>query len=102
MLRVVALCCWTFLVWVLLTWTSAIETLLFGVGVAVAVAVALSPLGDVVRPWRVLHPRRLGTATRLLPVAIGRMVAADLRLAWRIWAPGRPLRSGMVVATTRE
>jgi multicomponent Na+:H+ antiporter subunit E len=102
MLRVVALGCWTFLIWVLLTWTSAVETLLFGAAVAVAVAIALAPLGDVARPWLLPHPRRLGAAARLLLLAIGRMVAANLRLSWRIWAPGRPLRSGMVVAATRE
>jgi multicomponent Na+:H+ antiporter subunit E len=102
MLRVVALFCWTFLVWIVLTWTSMVETLLFGVGVAAAVAVALAPLGDVIRPWRAAHPKRLAAAAWLALVAAGRIVAANLRLSRRIWAPGRPLRSGMVVAATRE
>jgi multicomponent Na+:H+ antiporter subunit E len=102
MRRVVALFFWTFGVWMLLTWTSMTETLLFGVGVAAVVAVALAPLGDVVRPWLVLQPRRLAALARLALVAAGRIVAANLRLSRRIWAPSRPLRSGMVVAATRE
>jgi multicomponent Na+:H+ antiporter subunit E len=102
MLRVLSLCCWTFLVWILLTWTSMAQTLLFGAGIAVAAAVALAPLGDVVRPWRLPRPRRLAAAARLALVAAGQVVAANLRLARRIWAPSRPLRSGMVVAATRE
>jgi multicomponent Na+:H+ antiporter subunit E len=102
MRRVVALFCWSFGVWMILTWTFMVETLLFGVGVAAAVAVALAPLGDVVRPWVVLQPRRLAVLARLALVAADRVVAANLRLSLRIWTPGRPLRSGMVVAATRE
>lgn len=102
MRRVVALFCWTFGIWMVLTWTFMAETLLFGVGVAAAVAVALAPLGEVVRPWAVFQPRRLAVLARLVLVAAGRVVAANLRLSLRIWAPGRPLRSGMVVVATRE
>ena len=102
MLRVVALCCWTFLVWVLLTWTSMVEVLLFGAAVALTTSVALAPLGDAVRPWRALQPRRLAVAGRLALIAAGQVVTANLRLARRIWAPGRPLRSGMVIAATHE
>jgi multicomponent Na+:H+ antiporter subunit E len=101
MQRVVALFCWTFLVWMLLTWTSMTETLLFGAGIAAAVAFALAPLGDVVRPWVALRPRRLVVLARLSLVVAGRVVMANLRLSRRIWAPSRPLRSGMVVAATR-
>jgi multicomponent Na+:H+ antiporter subunit E len=102
MLRVAALFCWAFGVWVLLTWTLTLEQMLVGVGVAAAVAIALAPLGGVARPWRLLQPWRLAAAARLLGVAAGRMVVANVRLAMRIWAPSRPLRSGMVVAATGE
>ncbi|HEU5158230.1 MAG TPA: Na+/H+ antiporter subunit E [Streptosporangiaceae bacterium] len=102
MRRVVAMFCWTFLVWVLLTWSSMTETLLFGVVIAAVVAVALAPLGEAVRPWLLLDPRRSAIVLRLALVAARRVVAANLRLSWRIWAPGRPLRSGMVVAATHE
>lgn len=61
---------------VLLTWTRTLEQLAFGAAVSIAVAVTLVPLGDVVAPWRRLSSRRL---------------------AARIWAPSRPLRSGMVI-----
>lgn len=101
MQRVVALFCWAFLIWVLLTWTRMLETLLFGAGIAAAVAVALAPLGEVAPPWRLLNPRRLAAACWLGLVAAGRMMTANLRLARRIWAPSRPLRSGMVIAATR-
>jgi multicomponent Na+:H+ antiporter subunit E len=102
MRRVVAMFCWAFLVWVLLTWTSMAETVVVGVLVAAAVAVALAPLGDVIRPWLVLDPRRLALLARLGVVAACRVAAANVRLALRVWAPSRPLRSGMVVAATRE
>jgi len=102
MRRVAALFCWAFLVWVLLTWTLAPEQMYFGAAVAAAVAVALAPLGEVARPWRLLHPRRLAAVCTLMVAAAGRIVTANLRLACRIWAPARPLRSGMVIAATRE
>jgi multicomponent Na+:H+ antiporter subunit E len=98
--RWAALFCWAFLVWVLLTWTLTAEQLLFGAGLAAAVAVALFPLGAVPGPWRLLAPRRLVGLVVLLAVTAGRVAVSNLRLARRIWAPGRPLSSGMVVATT--
>jgi multicomponent Na+:H+ antiporter subunit E len=98
--RWAALFCWAFLVWVLLTWTLTAEQLLFGAGVAAAVAVALFPLGAVPGPWRLLDPRLLVGLVVLLAVTGGRIVISNLRLARRIWAPSRPLSSGMVVATT--
>jgi len=102
MLRVASLFCWAFLVWVLLTWTLTSEQMLFGAGAAAAVAATLAPLGEVARPWWLLHPRRLAAAVKLVFLAAGWIVAANLRLARRIWAPRRPLRSGMVIAATRE
>ena len=38
--RVIALFCWAYAVWVLLTWTRTAEQLLFGAGIAAVVAVA--------------------------------------------------------------
>ena len=102
MLRVSALFCWAFGVWVLLTWTLTLEQMLIGAGAAALVALALAPLGGVAGPWHLLTPRRLAAAVRLFTVAASRIVAANVRLAMRIWAPSRPLRSGMVIAATRE
>lgn len=98
--RWAALFCWAFLVWVLLTWTLTTEQLLFGAAVAAAVAVALAALGPVPGPWVLLAPRRLAGLVVLLAVTAGRVARSNLLLARRIWAPGRPLSSGMVVATT--
>ena len=95
--RIAALSCWAFGVWVLLTWTATLEQLLAGAVTAVAVAVALAPLGEVAGPWRLLRPRRLAATAALLLLAARRIVAANLRLAWLIWHPHPPLRSGMVV-----
>jgi multicomponent Na+:H+ antiporter subunit E len=64
--RVVALFCWAYGVWVLLTWTLTAEQLLLGAGIAAIVAVALAPLGDVPGPWQLLPPRRLAAAAALL------------------------------------
>jgi multicomponent Na+:H+ antiporter subunit E len=104
--RVIALFCWAYLVWALLTWTLTVEMQLFGVALAVAVAVALAPLGEVAGPWALLAPRRLAGAVRLLVAAAGRIVVANLKLSRLIWhprlrEPGGPLRSGMVIVPTR-
>ena len=100
--RVVALFCWTFLVWVLLTWTLTLEQMLFGAAAAVIVAVALAPLGEVAGPWRLLTPRRLAAVGALLALAGRRIVVANLRLSWLIWNPRRPVRSGMVIVPTSQ
>lgn len=104
--RVVALFCWSYLAWVLLTWTLTLETQLFGAGFALVIAVALAPLGEVAGPWQLLRPRRLAGAVRLLVSAAGRIVLANLRLARLIWhprlrRPDGPLRSGMVIVPAR-
>jgi multicomponent Na+:H+ antiporter subunit E len=100
--RLTGLWCWAYLVWVLLTWTLTVEQLLFGAVVGLAVAVALTPLGEVAGPWRLLRPRALGGGAWLLMSAGGRVLLANLRLSRRIWDPRRPLASGMVIAQTRE
>lgn len=104
--RILALWCWAYLVWVLLTWTLTVEMQLFGAGVALAVAAALAPLGEVVGPWQLLTPRHLAGAVLLLGSAAGRIVVANLRLSRLIWhprlrRPDGPLRSGMVIVPTR-
>jgi multicomponent Na+:H+ antiporter subunit E len=90
--RVIALFCWAFLVWVLL----------IGAGISVGVAVALAPLGRVAGPWRLLAPRRLAATVGLFALAARRIVLANLRLSWLIWHPRIPLRSGMVIVPTSQ
>ena len=51
-------------------------------------------------PWRLLDPRILGASVRLVAVSLVRIVRANAVLAWRIWSPSRPLRSGMVIVPT--
>jgi multicomponent Na+:H+ antiporter subunit E len=102
--RAVALWCWAFAVWILLTWTPTAEQFLFGAGVAAAVAVALAPLGPVAGPWKLLTPRRLAAVLALLLMAAWRIVLANLRLSRLIWDPWLRLRlrSGMVITPTQE
>ena len=98
--RVVALFVWAYGAWLLLTWTVTFEQLVFGGLLAAAVALALAPMGEVAAPWRLLDPRILGASVRLVVVALVRIVRANAVLAWRIWSPSRPLRSGMVIVPT--
>jgi len=100
--RVVALFCWAYGIWVLLTWTLTLEQMLFGAAIAVVVALAVAPLGEVAAPWRLLAPRRLAAAAALLALAARRIVVANLRLSALIWGPRRRLRSGMVVVPTQQ
>ena len=100
--RALALACWAFAVWVLLTWTRTMEQLLFGAGFALAVGIALAPLGDVTGPWWLLTPRRLAAAVVLVLQAGRRIVTANLRLSRLIWDPRLPVSSGMVIVPTQE
>jgi multicomponent Na+:H+ antiporter subunit E len=100
MRRFLSLTVWAYAVWVVLTWTRTAEQLLAGLAIAVLVAVALRPLGEVAAPWNILRPRRLTGLVLLGMSALGHVVAANVKLSRRIWAPSRPLRSGMVIVPT--
>ena len=102
--RVVPLFCWSYGIWILLTWESAAEQLLFGAGIAAAVAVGLAPLGEVARPWRLLTPRKLAGIAVLLVLAVRQIVAANLRLSRLIWDPRlrQRLRTGMIIVPTSQ
>jgi multicomponent Na+:H+ antiporter subunit E len=98
--RIAALFVWAFGTWLLLTWTVTAEQLVFGGLLALAISFALAPLGAVARPWLLLDPRRFLAVLRLVIVALGKIVVANVSLARRIWSPSRPLASGMVVVPT--
>ena len=100
--RTFALGCWVMGVWVLLTWTRTAEQIVFGAVLSIAVAVMLAPLGAVAGPWRLLDPRVAKRVAGLLFVALARVVAANLRLARRVWSPSLPLRSGLVIVPTTQ
>lgn len=98
--RIAALTSWTYLVWVLTTWTATVENLLVGLVVAMICAVAIVPLGPVAAPWAMLRPRRFGALMRLTAACTVRIVRANLSLTRRILSPSRPLASGMVISPT--
>jgi multicomponent Na+:H+ antiporter subunit E len=98
--RWLALFVWSYLGWIVLTWTKTAEQLSFGAVIAAVVAVACLPLGDVARPWKLLAPRRLLRILRVGVYVLVHMVKANLSLSRRIWLPSRPLRPGMVVVST--
>lgn len=100
--RTFALACWVMGVWVLLTWTRTAEQIVVGAVLSIAVAALLAPLGAVAGPWRLLDPRVARRVAGLAFVALGRVVAANLRLARRVWSPSLPLRSGMVIVPTTQ
>lgn len=101
MKRVVALFVWCIATWVVLTWTATVEQAAFGIGVSLTVALALAPLGDVVRPWRLVSPRVLVRLARLTGYVLVEIARANVVLAWRVWHRRPPLRSGLVIAPTR-
>jgi multicomponent Na+:H+ antiporter subunit E len=95
-----ALWVWCMLAWVLLTWTATIEQLLTGALLAAAVASCLVLLGGAVRPWLVLHPARLVRLAGLVGTVLWRSLRASTELAIRAWAPGPPVRPGMLLVPT--
>jgi multicomponent Na+:H+ antiporter subunit E len=99
--RFVALSVWAAAAWLLLTWSTDPEQLVAGAILAILTALAMTRIGPVARPWRLLRPRVLLAAGGLAGEALVRIVRANLSLARRIWMPSRPLRSGMVVLPTR-
>lgn len=101
-MRALGLAAWCLIVWILLTWTVTLEQYAFGIGISIAVGLALAPLGPVIPPWAAFTPRRLRRIFALLITSLGRIVVANVRLAARIWAPSRPLRSGMVITSTTQ
>jgi multicomponent Na+:H+ antiporter subunit E len=102
LVTVVALSCWTFLGWVILTWTLTIEQMVVGAGAALLIAISLTPLGPAVGPWWFLRPRRMLPTGRLLVETAWRSLRANIQLSARIWSPRRPLSSGMIVVSTHE
>lgn len=99
--RALALFVWAYCVWLLLTWTVATEQLITAAVVSSVVAAALCAFDEVAPPWRLLNPRLLLAGIRLVLESLARIVRANLELAWRIWAPHRPLRSGMLIVPTQ-
>jgi multicomponent Na+:H+ antiporter subunit E len=98
--RALALALWAYIVWLLITWTNTAEQFVFGAVLAVCVGAILAPVGPAVGPWVLLDPRRLVAVGRLIAYASVAIVRANVGLARRIWAPSRPLRSGMVIVPT--
>ncbi len=98
--RWAALFVWSYLAWILLSWTRTAEQLAIGAGIAAVVALVCAPLGRVVEPWRLLSPLRALRVLRTTGFVARRVVAANLSLSKRIWAPSRPLRPGMVIVPT--
>lgn len=86
--------------WALLTWEATVELVVYGAAVSVAVAVILSPLGPVARPWRLLRPSRLVRLAAVVATSAARILWANVVLARRVWAPSRPIRTGMLVVPT--
>jgi multicomponent Na+:H+ antiporter subunit E len=98
--RWLALFCWAFAVWVILTWTWTTEQLAVGVVIAAIVALACAPLGPVAAPWALLRPRALVNVGRLSAWSAVSIVRANLSLSRRIWSPSRPVAPGMVIVPT--
>lgn len=88
-----------YLIWTLLTWTLTLEVLTVGAVVSALVTAAMLPLFADAGTIRIT-PRRIGRAIELGVFAAGQIVLANAKLARRIWAPSRPIRTGMVVVPT--
>lgn len=90
-----ALTFWCYLVWLLLTSPSTVESAAIGLVVSLLIAGSLVPLGSVVPPWRAVR------MLRLVPFVAYKILRANLSLARRIWTPSLPLATGVVVVRSR-
>jgi multicomponent Na+:H+ antiporter subunit E len=97
--RVLALWCWSILIWTLLSWTATVEQVAVGAAVSLVVALACAPLGPVAGPWALLYPRRIVPLLGLAAAVSARVVVANWHLTRRIWSRAGP-PSGMVVVPT--
>lgn len=95
-----AIWCWCYLTWIVITWERAAENLAFGAVAAAVCAVALAPLGPALKPWRLLSPRRVMVVVQVGAHVLVHLVMANISLSRRIWSPRLPLRPGMVVVPT--
>jgi len=93
---------WSFLCWLVLTWSTEIEQLLSGALLAIAVAAANHGLGTVARPWAVVAPRRLTALVRLAAVTSWRLLVAGMSLSRAVWFGGSRPPSGLVTIDTDE
>ncbi|GAA1560480.1 hypothetical protein GCM10009804_16580 [Kribbella hippodromi] len=87
--------------WLLLTWSVTVESLLVGLVVSVLGALLLVPLGFPAGPWWFLAPRRLLALLRLAAGTATDVFRANLRLVYQIWTPRMPIRTGIVIVPTR-
>ena len=87
------------LVWIAVTWSFDVPSLVIGALLAAGVAFAVhsEQLSEV--PLLLL-PHRLFWALLYLPVLLLYVIRANLDVAWRVLHPGLPIRPGIVKTRT--
>ena len=98
-MKVFALFLFSFLVWILVTWTFEPASLAIGVVLAGLVAMALSAVELDEAPL-LLYPHRILWALAYVPVLFWYVVKANFDVAYRVLHPQLPIRPGIVRAKT--
>jgi multicomponent Na+:H+ antiporter subunit E len=99
MFRVIATFVVAFLVYLAVTWTFEIASVLIGAGASLAVAIAMRNLELEAAPL-LLMPHRLFWAVVYVPVLLWLVLRANLDVAYRVIHPRLPIRPGIVKAKT--
>ena len=89
----------TFVLWLLLTWTPGVADVFVGVVVALLVATLLSHIYPD-DPHKALDPRRVFWFLVYIPYFLLYCVRANLDVAYRVLHPDMPIRPGIVKVRT--
>jgi len=89
----------TFVLWLLLTWTPGVADVFVGVVVALLVATLLSHIYPD-DPHKALDPRRVFWFLVYIPYFLFYCVRANLDVAYRVLHPDMPIRPGIVKVRT--
>ena len=99
-MRKLVLFLFSFIVWLLLTWTVDWQHLTAGVIVSIIIGLIFGDL-FVHEPAKVFQPKRWYWSFVYLPVFLWEMIKANLDVAYRVIHPLMPIKPGIVKVRTR-
>lgn len=88
-----------FILWLILTWTLYLPSIIIGVLFSIIVAIVFGSYFSY-QPIKILEPHRLLWLLLYIPVFTWECLKANLDVAYRVIHPEKPLRPGIVKVKT--